>query len=111
MSTPIEYDEELTVPHFESDIPPWLLDKLDDQQRYVIGTISKIEKQNEWIITHLVDTRRIAVAADQSAKKLERRWTFFSGQKAVWVAISTLIGVATLEALAKAVWEWLKNPK
>ena len=44
----------LEVPEFNSTIPPHLLGKLTEQERYLVETLSKMEQQNTWLINSVV---------------------------------------------------------
>ena len=60
----------LERPTFQSTVPPHLLGKLTDQERYVVEMLSRSEQQNEWIINAILENNRIYRDLDRRLQQL-----------------------------------------
>jgi hypothetical protein len=89
----------LVVPEFKSTIPQPLLGKLSEQEKYLVETLSKMEQQNAWLITAVVEGNRINLEIDRRLVRLERWQSIFSGKWAVLVGIVILVGPVVLKTL------------
>ena len=72
----------LAVPEFKCTIPPHLLSKLPEADRYLVEIASKMEQQAAWTAGVLRDTNEATVAIDARLGKVEKwkerlmsRWT------------------------------------
>ena len=63
--------EPLAVPEFKSAIPPHLLGKLTEQERYLVETLSKMEQQNSWQIVACVKANTAIIDLDTRQSKVE----------------------------------------
>jgi len=98
----------LTVPHFEPSIPPFLSEKLSEQESFVINSLSTMEQRSEWMIRTLVELDRRQIESERLAALdrkrlilLQKSWIVFSAKKA-------LISVPGFIALAALVAEFIK---
>lgn len=93
-----EHDEPklrlLAVPEFKSAIPAHLLEKLTDQERYLVETLSRLEQQNGWLIVTLVATNNATVQVEKRLggveswkDKVTSRWAPIVGGVAVSLPI------------------------
>ncbi len=55
---------QLRVPDFKSTIPDHFVSKLNDQERYLVQTLSKMEQENAWLIVGMVETNAHAIDLD-----------------------------------------------
>ena len=70
-------------PEFKSDIPPHLLKKLSEQERWMCESISTIQAATTWLVDRAVGDNTIYRQIDQRVTTVEEWKTFFSGKWAV----------------------------
>jgi hypothetical protein len=56
--------EPVQVREFKSSIPPHLLGKLSESERYMVETMSKLENQSDWLVGIAVENRKTIMAID-----------------------------------------------
>lgn len=90
----------LAKPDFKSTIPPHLVNKLTEQEKYLVETLSRMESQNEWLIRAVIEQNRSANETDLRVQEIQdwkavisSKWAILFGFIAVCVpiAISKLI--------------------
>lgn len=99
--------KELEVPEFKCTIPPHLLSKLDDADRYLVEIASKMEQQNAWMVGVLRNENEATVEMDSRLGRIEKwkerlmsRWT-----------MAVALGVICIPVVLKAVVDrWLGKP-
>lgn len=84
----------LRVPDFKATIPEHFLAKLNEQERYLVQTLSKMEQENAWLIVGLVESNAHALDLDVRLQKVEQwkdrltsKWTLVFGAAALTVPI------------------------
>lgn len=73
MSEPKQQNRYETVveKEFKSTIPPHLLGKLSDSERYLVETMSKLESQFNWAVVVILQNNRHIRDADERISALE----------------------------------------
>lgn len=56
---------------FKSMIPPHLLGKLGEQERYIVESLSKLEQQNTWLMVAAVEANAAIMELDTRQTKVE----------------------------------------
>jgi len=99
----------LERPQFHSNIPPHLLQGVDDQTKYVIESLSLIDQQNQWLIKAAIDTNEQVRHTNGRVKNLEKVrdkitsfWVVLMG---IILSLSTILGlIALIIKMVKGVW-------
>lgn len=92
--------QELKKPEFKSAIPPHLVDKLSPQEKYLVETLSRMEAQNEWLITVVLGENRSTVETDLRVQELQDWKSMVSSKWAVIAAFLLIcLPVAVKEVL------------
>ena len=107
--------ELLELREFRSSIPPHLLGKLTESDRYLVETVSKLENQNNWLTSAVLKINKDVLDCDRRITDTCRDVTGILDWKQLisgkWAAV-TVIGVIVLSALLKfvfdALWHLLK---
>jgi hypothetical protein len=89
----------LETPKFESKIPVHLLNRLSDQEKWLVETLSKIDQKADWFMAAIVRTNEIDRELDVRLSKVER----FTGKWAMVGAAGIVILTAFVTAAAKAI--------
>lgn len=97
----------LEVPEFKCTIPPHLLSKLSEADRYLVEIASKMEQQNAWMVGVLRQENEANVEIDARLGKIEKwkdrlmsRWT-----------MAAALAVILVPVVLKAVVDrWLAKP-
>jgi hypothetical protein len=87
----------LEVPKFESKIPAHLLNRLSDQEKWLVETLSKIDQKSDWFMAAIMRTNEIHREIDLRLLRVER----FTGKWAVIGAACVVVVTAFLGAFAK----------
>ena len=119
--------EPVVEKEFKSTIPPHLLGKLSDSERYLVETMSKLESQFNWAVVVIVqnnrdvrdcDVRLVALeentenceAASVSRKefkeKLDKLWDWKLSMSGKW-GILGAVGIVILSVLLKSLLDYL----
>jgi hypothetical protein len=95
----------LNVPEFKSSIPPHVLAKLPESERYLVEMVSKMEDRDKWLIAAVVSGNQANIELDVRVTKNEK-WIDRLTSK--WAILSYLLAAA-LPVLLKVLFEnWLK---
>jgi len=95
----------LVLPEAKSKIPAHLLAVLDEQERYMVESMSKMEARNEWLDTAAVDNRQAIIDLDERMDKVEKWRAVLMSKWSVIIAV----GVVFLPVLVKVLIEkWIK---
>ena len=95
----------LELPKFESKIPMHLVNKMSDQEKWLVETISKLDQKTDWLLQKTVDTNEHVLADDVRLTKVEEWKSLFSGKWAVIAGIAFMATTAVASALARGVIE------
>lgn len=102
----------LELPEFESKIPSHLVNKMTDQEKWLVETISKLDQKTDWLLQKMVETSGHVVEIDVRTAKIEDWKTIFSGKWALIGAVCFMVVTAVTSAGARALFEHfaLKHP-
>lgn len=75
--------QELKRPEFKSSIPEHLVNKLSDQEKYIIMSLSKMESEREWVINSVLDLNRSLIETDLRTQELQDWQSMVSSKWAV----------------------------
>jgi hypothetical protein len=100
---PKSHYSKLEVPKFESKIPPHLLNRLDDQSKWLVETLSRLDQRTDWLTQVQVKSNEESRDTDVRLTKVER----FTGKWAVIGAGAMLVFTASLGAGIKMLFEKL----
>jgi hypothetical protein len=113
-SAPRAY-ELLEIREFKSSIPPHLLGKLSESERYLVETMSRLENQNNWLVNALLKVNKDVLDCDRRITETNRNvatvsdWKqLMSGKWAVLAAISLILLSVLAKFLLDALWHLLK---
>jgi hypothetical protein len=90
----------LAVPEFRSTIPPHLLAKLEDQERYLVETLSKFELQNHWLVVAAVEANAAIIELDGRQTRVELWKERLTSKWALIIGLLVLVAPVVLKALA-----------
>ncbi len=95
----------LHVPEFKSTIPPHLLGKLGDQERYIVETLSRMEQQNSWIVLATVESNAAVMELDERELKVETWRERITSKWAVFLAILVVLAPVILKSVLDHYWK------
>jgi len=98
--------QELEKPEFKSAIPPHLVNKLSEQEKYLVETLSRMEAQNEWLIKAVLEGNRSAIETDLRVQELQD-WKSMVSSK--WAVVAAFLLIC-LPVLVKAILDRLWKP-
>src|SRR5208337_619399 len=75
--------QELEKPEFKSSIPPHLVNKLSEQEKWIIESLSRMESVHEWLVKAVLDGNRADIEADLRVQELEDWKSMISSKWAV----------------------------
>lgn len=58
-------------PEFKSTIPPHLVNKLSEQEKWIIESLSKMEAVYEWLVKTAIDGNKAEIDTDIRVQELE----------------------------------------
>jgi hypothetical protein len=87
----------LNVPRFDSKIPSHLLNRLSDQEKWLVETLSKLGQKADWLMDTIMRTNAIHREIDVRLVSVER----FTGKWAVIGGACVMVITAFLGAFAK----------
>ncbi len=90
----------LEAPKFESKIPAHLLNRLSDQEKWLVETLSKIDQKADWFMVAIIRTNEIHREIDVRLTKVER----FTGKWAMAGAAGVVFFTALMGAFAKSIF-------
>lgn len=95
----------LELPKFESKIPTHLVNKMTDQEKWLVETISKLDQKTDWLLQKTVETNEHVLADDVRIAKIEEWKSLFSGKWAVVAGLAFMATTAIASAIARGVIE------
>lgn len=95
----------LELPTFESKIPPHLVNKMTDQEKWLVETISKLDQKTDWLLQKMVETSGQVLEIDVRTTRIENWKTVFSGKWALIGAVCFMVVTAITSAGARALFE------
>lgn len=95
----------LELPVFESKIPSHLVNKMSDQEKWLVETISKLDQKTDWLLQKMVETSGHVLDIDVRTQKVEDWKTIFSGKWALIGAVCFMVVTAVTSAGARALFE------
>jgi hypothetical protein len=87
----------LDLPKFESKIPAHLLNRMSEQEKWLVETLSKLDQKADWFMASIVRTNEIEREIDVRLMRIEK----FTSKWAMVGAAGMLLVTAFLGALAK----------
>lgn len=91
--------QQLEKPEFKSAIPPHLVNKLSEQEKYVIETVSRMEAQNEWLIQSAMHQNRALIENDLEIQEIKDWKSMITSKGAVIIALILMFLPMLLKAL------------
>jgi len=95
----------IELPVFESKIPPHLVNKMSDQEKWLVETISKLDQKTDWLLTKIVETSGHVLELDVRTARIEDWKAVFSGKWAIIAAVCFMCVTALTSAGARALFE------
>lgn len=95
----------LVEPEFKSTIPPHLLAKMPESDRYLVEMVSKMEERDKWMIVAVKDGNHANIELDIRVDKLER---FKERVTSKWSVLAYLVAAALPVALKYLFDYWSK---
>ena len=93
----------LEKPELQSTIPPHMMAKLTESERYLVSTVSKLEQQNAWLTEHTIENNHAIVEMDIWRQTIDR-WKMKLTSK--WAVVAVIAAVIIPAAIA-GFFEWL----
>lgn len=91
----------LTRPEVHSSIPEHVIAKLDQQEQYLLKTISQLSTEKEWLITALLRQNQELINAELRLQRVEAWKSVVAGKWGVAGWVATVIVAAAIKALAE----------
>lgn len=101
--------ELLEKPDFKPTIPPHMLAKLSESEKYIVSAISVSEQQYAWLVEHALATNRNLIEMDSWRQSMERWKTIITSKWAVLAIIGGMVAPAVLFALMEWLFGFLKH--
>lgn len=101
---------ELAAPEFHSNVPPHLLNKLTETEKWIIESLSVIQTGQAWQIEQVLECNRIDREIDGRLEKLEEWKSYLSGRVAITAVIAGIILTGTVGFVFKVVAEKIVGP-
>ena len=95
----------LTKPEFASKIPAHLVAKLDEKERWLVETLSKLDFKTDWVVDQVIDSNEQQIDIDVRLQKIENWKAVLSGKWALLGAVGLMVLTALLSAGAKTLVE------
>src|SRR4051812_19391275 len=95
------------APDFKSAIPPHLVNKLSEQEKYLVETLSRMESQNAWLIDSMLDQNRAAIETDVRVQVVEDWKSVISGK---WAIVAGFILICVPIVITKLIGLVFKSP-
>lgn len=99
------------APEFESQIPPHLLGKLSDQERWLVETLSRMGQTQDWLKNDATENGSIVSDHEDRLAAIERWRSFFSGKVAVVSVLAILVTSGVIGTGIKLVLEFIFKSK
>jgi len=104
--------ELLEEKEFKSSIPPHLLGKLSEGDRWMVEAMSRLENQNNWIVRSLIRNNRDILDCDRRIATNGNEINALQKWKTVvctkWSVVITLT-LIVMPILLKVVFDWLSK--
>jgi len=97
----------LELPEFESKIPPHLVNKMTDQEKWLVEAISKLDQKTDWLLHKIVETSDHVIEIDLRTAKIEDWKMIFSGKWALISVTCFMFITAFTSAAARMLFERL----
>ena len=97
--------QELEKPEFKSAIPPHLVNKLSEQEKYLVETLSRMEAQNEWLINAFLEGNRSAIETDLRVQELQDWKSMVSSKWAVVAAFLVVCLPVVIKGILDRLWK------
>lgn len=97
----------LERPVFESTIPPHLLARLDDKERYLLEQVTTLGSKADWLVERALELNTIALETDARLTKVEDWKSTVTSKGAVVVGIAVLIFSGFASAGARMALEYI----
>lgn len=88
--------ELLEPPEFKSSIPPHLLGKLSDSDRWLVETMSRLENQNNWLVGAVKRVNKDTLDCDRRIIGVRKDVSTISDWKQLMTGKWAIIGVITM---------------
>jgi hypothetical protein len=95
----------LTKPEFKSTIPPHLVNKLSDSERWIVESLSRVEAVHEWAVKAILDGNRADIETDLRVQSVED-WKAAISSK--WAVIAAFLVMCLPILLEKLIGKLLK---
>lgn len=89
----------LEKPEFKSSIPPHLVNKLSEHEKWLCEAISIIQAQNEWLIEAALESNRIHIESDIRIQEVQDWKAMFSSKWTVIAGFFLLLIPVALKSL------------
>jgi hypothetical protein len=98
----------LVVPDFKSTIPPHVLSKLPESERYLVEMVSKMEQRDTWLTDAAKNSNEAEIALDIRVATIEKLIERLTNR---WSVIMYLIVVSLPVVLKVLISHWLGTLK
>jgi hypothetical protein len=95
----------LEKPEFISKIPAHLVARLDDKERWLVETLSKLDFKTDWVVDKVIESNEQQIDIDVRLQKIESWKAVLSGKWALLGAVGVMVVTALLSAGAKTLVE------
>jgi hypothetical protein len=92
--------KDLKVPEFKSTIPPHMLAKLPEEDRYLVEMVSRMEQQNVWLTEQVVSDNQDKIEMDLRISRVEGWKQTLTSRWAILAYIASLALPVILKSLA-----------
>lgn len=93
--------QKLERPEFASKIPAHLVAKLDEKERWLVETLSKLDFKTDWVVDKVLESNTQQIDIDVRLQRVENWKAVLSGKWALLGAIGLMVLTALLSAGAK----------
>lgn len=95
---------------FRSSIPPHLLEKLSDSDRWLVETMSRLENQNNWMVQAILRVNKDVLDCDRRVTSVRKDVSTISDWKQLmtgkWAVIGVIV-VIVVPVVIKAILDHL----
>ena len=95
----------LVKPEYSSKIPPHLLVRLDEKERWTMEALAKLDFKQDWLVDKVIEANEQQIDLDVRVKKIEQWKAVLSGKWALIGAVGLMVLTALLSAGAKSLVE------
>lgn len=94
----------IEIPEFKSAIPPHLLAKLPEADRYMVEMVSKMEQQTVWLVTAVKDENEAKIELDVRMAKLEAWKTMLCNKWSLVAVVFLLVAPVLVKTWIERTW-------